>query len=515
MKYSSFPIFFFLLLLSSPLPAQPIIEWQKCLGGSDYEEATSVCPTNDDGFVVMGLTSSVNGDVTGNHGGIDFWVVKLDKMGTIQWKKALGGSNNEWGYCIRQTSDGGYIVAGDTRSNNGDVSGFHGNIDAWVVKLSSAGIIQWQRALGGSNWDDAWSVEQTSDGGYILAGRSNSNDGDVTGNHGFFDFWVVKLSGAGILEWQKSLGGSGEDTAFSVRQTPDGGYVVAGASDSDDGDASGLNGSGDYWVVKLNSVGDLEWQKMLGSTSLDRANDIHPTSDGGYVVVGITSWSDGDVTGNHGGYDYWVAKLNSTGDIQWEKSLGGSDEDFGQSIKQTSDNGYIVAGFTRSEDGDVSDNDGGQDAWIVKLSEEGEIQWEKAMGGTQAERARSIDQANDNGYIIAGYSWSNDGDVSGNHGGVDFWVVKLSPESSAVKEPAILPLEIAPNPASTFISLKILTEESPLAISITNVLGQKVWQQVLSSVERIDIDALPNGQYFLNARDSSGRLYAGRFEKQE
>ncbi len=181
------------------------------------------------------------------------------------------------------------------------------------------------------------------------------------------DFWVVKLNEMGIIQWTKSYGGSSEDIAYSIRETKEGGFIVIGDSESNDGNVTGNHGSSDYWVVKLSEGGAIEWQKSLGTNSLDRPNEVYPTDDGGYVVFGEVSANNGDVTGHHGGYDYWVVKLSASGDIQWQKSLGGSGEDFGQSIYPTSDGGYVLAGGTQSNNGDVLDNDGGQDIWLVKL----------------------------------------------------------------------------------------------------------------------------------------------------
>ena len=164
------------------LPAQPSIEWQKVLGGSYFDQALCIEQTSDGGYIVTCNVASTNGDVVGNHGGNDFWVVKLNSSGSTQWTKTLGGSSNDRPYTIYQTSDGGYIVAGSTQSNDGDVSGNQGDIDGWIVKLNSTGAIEWQKAFGGSGWDEAWSVRQTTDGGYIMAGRSSSIDGDVTAN---------------------------------------------------------------------------------------------------------------------------------------------------------------------------------------------------------------------------------------------------------------------------------------------------------------------------------------------
>ncbi len=279
------------------LSAQPAIQWQKTYGGSSHDQLYSIQQTTDGGYISVGVTTSNNGDVFGNHGGFEFWVVKLTENGSIQWKKSFGGSNNDWPYYIQQTNDGGYIMSGMTMSNNGNVSGNHGDRDGWVVKLNEAGGIQWAKTLGGSGPDEAWSVIQTSDGGYIVAGSSGSNDGDVTVNHGFNDVWIVKLSEAGVIQWQKSLGGSNLDGAKSIIQTADGGYILAGESMSNDGNVSVNHGNTDFWIVKLNVEGAIEWEKSLGGIGLDVARSVCQLNNGSYVVAGYVS---SDVPGYHG-----------------------------------------------------------------------------------------------------------------------------------------------------------------------------------------------------------------------
>jgi hypothetical protein len=404
----------------------PAIEWQKCLGGTADDFANSIQQTSDGGFIVAGETRSNDGDVSGNHGKSDAWVVKLNSLGDILWKKCLGGTGNDYARSIQQISDGGFILTGYTNSNNGDVSGNNGYYDAWVVKLNSSGDILWQKCLGGTYDDYARSIQQTSDTGFILAGYTFSNDGDVSGNHGFSDAWVVKLNSSGDIIWQKCFGGTNEDYAYSIQQTSDSGFIVAGYTFSNDGDVSGYHGYFDYWVVKLNSSGDIEWQKCLGGTYYDYAYSIQQTSDGGFIVAGETRSNDGDVSGNHGKSDDWVVKLNSSGDIEWQKCLGGTYYDYARSIQQISDGGFIVAGETGSNDGDVSGNNGYYDAWVVKLNSSGDILWQKCLGGTIDDRAYSIQQTSDGGFIVAGFTVSNDGDVSGNHGASDAWVVKLN-----------------------------------------------------------------------------------------
>ncbi|MCP4458407.1 MAG: DUF4493 domain-containing protein [Cytophagales bacterium] len=407
-------------------PSSPSTTFQVSLGGSIGDNAKSIQETGDGGYIVVGLSNSTDGDVTGNHGNYDYWIVKLDVSGNISWEKSLGGTGSDYAYSIQETSDGGYIVAGLSNSTDGDVTGGHGSSDDyWIVKLDGSGNLSWEKSLGGSGNDYAESIQETSDGGYIVAGRSTSTDGDVTGNHGGYDSWVVKLDASGNLSWEKSLGGSANDYAESIQETSDGGYIVAVQSNSLDGDITGNHGGNDYWVVKLDVSGNLSWEKSLGGTGHDYAYSIQETSDGGYIVAGSSQSSDGDVTGNNGNYDYWVVKLDVSGNLSWQKSLGGSGGDYAYSIQETSDGEYIVAGSSYSSDGDVTSNQGSADYWVVKLDVSGNLSWEKSLGGSSGDYATSIQQTSDGGYIVAGYSESSDGDVTGNHGGSDYWVVKI------------------------------------------------------------------------------------------
>ncbi len=281
---------------------------------------------------------SDNIEISDNHGGFDFWIVKLDRSGIIQWHKSLGGHRAEEARSVQQTADGGYIVAGSTRSNDGDVSGNHGfewPTDSWIVKLDASGTIQWQKCLGGSKTERANSIQQTADGGYIVAGYTDSNDGDVSGNHGDDDSWIVKLDESGSIQWQKSLGGSEWEKPYSIQQTTDGGYIVAASTRSNDGDVSGYHGEGDNWIVKLDGLGTIQWQKSLGGSEWENPYSIQQTTDGGYIVAGSTMSNDGDVSGYHGQVDSWIVKLDESGGIQWQKSLGGSGFDHAYSIQLT------------------------------------------------------------------------------------------------------------------------------------------------------------------------------------
>ena len=218
----------------------------------------------DGGYILAGSTGSNDGDVSGNHGGSDVWVMKMDANGNLQWQKTFGGSDNENAISIVQTTDGGYFVLASTQSpNNGDVTGNHGLLDAWVLRLDASGNLAWQKCFGGTGSDYGESLALTSDGGFIISAHTNSSDGDVSGNHGSRDAWVVKLDGAGNLQWKRCYGGSLHEGETSIVQTADGGYVLAANATSTDGDVTTGPGGGDFWIVKLNPAGAIQWQKSF------------------------------------------------------------------------------------------------------------------------------------------------------------------------------------------------------------------------------------------------------------
>lgn len=410
------------------------LKMRNVFGGTSSDVMSSIVRTSDGGYATAGSSQSSNGDASLNQGGYDFWIIKYNSRGSIVWQKTFGGTGDDTARSIIQTADGGYVIAGDTNSNNGNVSGFHGVIDMWIIKISSSGALQWQRSLGGTSFDYSFSIVQSTDGGYAVAGRTESNDGNVSGNHGDVDFWVVKLSSTGTLQWQKTFGGTDGEIANSIIATADGGYAVAGTTRSNDGQVSGNQGANDFWVIKISSTGTLQWQKTFGGTGIDIAKAIVQNTDGSYTVTGETRSNNGNVSGNHGGIDFWVININSTGALQWQKTFGGTGNDLPESIVQTSDGGYALVGYTASNDGDVSGNHGSQDGWIIKISSSGVLQWQKALGGSDIDQARSIVQIPTGNFIITGSSRSTNGDISGPTNGLtDAFTVNLDTNGNIVR----------------------------------------------------------------------------------
>ena len=295
--------------------------------------------------------------------------------------------------------------------------------------------IQWQNTIGGSENDVLYAVVQTLDGGYILGGVSESNiSGDKTENSvGFTDYWIVKIDVSGNIEWQNTIGGFSTERLRAVFQTSNGDYIIGGSSFSNIGGdkTEDSNGQSDYWVLKLNNSGNIIWQNTIGGNSGENLNSIIPTVDDGFLIGGSSS-SDisGDKTENsNGGGDYWIVKLNAEGEVQWDKTIGGFRDDDLESIAQTLDGGFILGGSSDSDiSGDKTENSNGDyDYWVVKTDEFGNIEWQNTIGGDQGDELHEIIQNVDGSYILAGDSNSNSsGDKSENKiGSPDYWIIKL------------------------------------------------------------------------------------------
>ena len=501
-----------LFMYSFGLLGQPAnMLWQNSLGGSGNEYAYKIFQTPDNGFIVMGHSESNDGDVSENKGNMDYWLVKLNEAGELEWERSYGGSGYEFGYSVINTIDGGYLLGGQSGSADGDVSNNHGMNDAWVVKLDGVGNIQWEKSYGGSLNEYITGMIETTDGGFLFVAPTTSGDGDITNNQGELDYWIIKTDPQGTIEWQKTYGGSESDYSQDVKQTADGGYIVTGMSRSSDGDITNPYGGYDYWVLKLDPMGNMEWQKNYGGSQDDFSLAILVTDDNGYIISGYSKSNNGDVSGNHGGNDYWIVKIDGSGNLQWQKSYGGSDDDLASYITKSNTGGYIISGLTFSDDGDITNNHGERDAWILETDASGNLIWQGCYGGSDIDLANFVVPTLDGNYTFAGYSRSNDGDVSGNHGMHDFWVFKLEGTLS-VDEYTAKNIIIYPNPVQG--SLHFLSEIPIIEISISNLQGQEVYYKKNSRMSSVNLENLSNGIYILTAKLPEGKKITQKFIKQ-
>jgi hypothetical protein len=479
---------FYFILSTFNLVAQPTIEWENSYGGSGFEYLYSMKATVDGGYILAGSSVSNDGDLTINKGAGDYWIVKIDSVGTLEWQKSYGGSENDEAYSIQQTTDGGYIVAGMSNSNDGDINDHNGSVtisDYWVLRLDNLGNIIWKKSYGGFAADIAYAVRQTNDGGFIVAGDSGGN------------YWIVKIDALGVVQWDKLLGGNGFDIAYSVQQTADGGYVVSGSTNSSDGDVSVNKGGLDYWVVKLDSLGNIIWEKSYGGSNHDNLPSVRNTLDNGFIVCGISNSNDGDVSqniNNTGGL--WVVKTNQLGDILWEKfidsiSLGGGLPWTVNDVLHISlNNGVVIAGKT---------NYNNSMYWIGLLDAQGNQIWTKTMGGSGIDDARAVVQNSDGSYLVAGHTNSSDGDVSLNKGMSDFWVVKLSAVVSIDEIENTPSISIYPNPTNGIFTIS--STEQINEVEVFNVLGKAVYSKKVTSKNiMVDLTPFPKGLYLVQLK---------------
>ena len=399
-------------------------------GGTRNEIASSVIAFNDGSYAVIGFTQSIDGDIIlTKTDSYDFWVLKFDSNDILLWQKVYGGSSDDKAYKAISTSDNGFAIVGYSKSNDGNLISNEGFEDVWILKLDNNGNILWQTTTGFSGVDQGFSLLETSDGGFLIGGILDVTSSGGAGNniaktqHAGGDYWVIKIDNSGNIQWRNYFGGSNTDTCYAISEAADG-YILVGSSDSSDVDITNNKGSYDFWVLKIDTTGTLIWEKNFGGSEIDEARAITKTNDGNFIIVGDTRSNDQDVTVNNGGADLWVIKINSDGNLLWEKSFGGSSFDVAKSIHKTFDGGNIISGSSRSLDHGFT-NQGQNDAWILKISSEGNEEWQQIIGGSNIDFLYDAIELSDGSFVAVGESSSNDGNVAINKGFSDLLIIKL------------------------------------------------------------------------------------------
>jgi len=390
MKYFTKPHSFLIIILTFVpclLFAQvPDTLWTRTFGGSNIDVGYSVQQTADSGYIITGYTRSY-----GTMSGRNVWLIKTDIDGNEQWNNTFGGNDDEEGSSVQQTGDGGYIIAGYTKSYGS------GGTDVYIVKTDSTGTQLWSKTFGGASDDEAYSVQQTSDGGYIIAGATSSFGA------GSRDAWLLKTDPSGNLLWQKTQGGMSSDGARSIQQTADGGFILTGWTYS-----FGPGLIGNAWLVKTDSLGNQQWNNYFGGSDADRGYSVQQTADGGYIVTGYSA------SFGAGLEDMLLIKTDNLGTEEWMKTFGGSGRDYGNSVQQTADGGFIVVGYT------LSFGAGGDDVYLVKTDMNGNEEWSNTYGGIYSDVGYCVRQTNDEGYIITGHTLSFGAGIH------DVWLIKLN-----------------------------------------------------------------------------------------
>jgi hypothetical protein len=388
------------------LHAQPSVQWEKNYGGSKDDYISAILPTVDGGCITVGSSLSSDGDVGVNYGSNDCWIMKLNQNGIIEWKKVIGGNKYDTGRSIFYAQDGGYFILGETGSTNGGAVEIKGKTDFWIIKLDASGNLLWQKTLGGSEADGLFRGVLASDGGFIVAGTTKSNDGDILQHFGetyTYDIWIGKFDSIGNLEWQRVLGNTEDDYVNCLVKTSDGEYMIGGLLS----DTSAFYQSSDAWIVKFNEDGQILWDRRLGGTNTDFTRALQPSDAGGFYA-GIHSRSEDGEAGilPRKDFEYAVMKLTDQGKLQWSKALGclGLDEIY--DLIQTDNDGVIVGGQTLgypNSDRTQSIDYQGHDIWLIKLNGNGRLEWETTLGTTSSDFLRKMVQTADSGILLGGW----------------------------------------------------------------------------------------------------------------
>jgi hypothetical protein len=519
------PTFLFLsILLFFNSFAQDIL-WEKSLGGKHAEYLLDAQPTPDYGFILAG--SSISGK-TGNKeaenkGDLDYWIWKMNEKGELEWQKSFGGSGVDMLYSVQLTLDGGFILAGTSNSNKGvdKKADSKGQEDFWIIKLDAKGNELWQQTIGGSGQEKLQKIYQTKDGGYLIGGSSASYksrdnatgmpglNGKAADTRGNLDYWIVKLKSDGKLEWQQTLGGRYVDELKDIVVLTNGNILAGGYSNSpQSGDKSEDNyGLGDYWLVELNSQGELVWQQTLGAEADDNLFALQLTADGGFIVGGNSNSgaSTFKTKTSTNGSDFWVLKFDKAKNIEWQQTYDYGSKDVLTSILENKDGSFLIGGYAQSEQSEQitskfkkADKEGINDYIALKINAKGEEIWTQTIGSKGEEVLKKLFETRDGGYLLAGTSnGTSSRDKQSNVGGADFWIVKLKDKQKLEK--IKLPLEAAPNPAVTFSNVLIGYEYQEGTASLFDINGRLLQQYTLSGNRTLPVEltAYPSGIYIV------------------
>lgn len=441
------------------MDASGSMEWERNFGGDGMDMLISLAYTAEGGFVLAGNSSSLESGFKkeGTRGQEDIWVIKLRPDGEEQWQKTLGGSGKDIVSKILQTSDGGYIIGGSSSSPGVEREGAkveknspnYGNLDYWLVKLNAEGTIEWERTYGGSYKDQLESISLTRDNGFIVGGYSNSpisvtKSENPMGEGG--DYWILKLDEKGNVEWQKTLGGDGDDHLHQIIQTKDNGYAIGGSSSSNyEGSKTQPNRNGiDFWVVKLDEYGDMDWQETYDFGQIDVLTSLVESKDGSLLIGGYIQNKN------------YFQKVSS---------------------KEEGINDYV----------------------LIKVAEDGEELWKTFVGSSGQEILRKVIITRDGDYVLAGTSrGENSRDKNTQKGRSDFWLVKLADEDKE-DEPDLPGLEAFPNPTKGFTNVIVNHEFSEATATVYDIRGRMLQEfEITSRTVPINLEQYMEGIYIVN-----------------
>ncbi|MFZ1635745.1 MAG: hypothetical protein WAT43_17795, partial [Chitinophagales bacterium] len=417
-------IYVFLLIPFASFSQSPDIQWEKKLIAAEEDFGVAAFPTPDGG-TLLGATS--NSGISGSKtipslGEYDIWIIKLDALNNIEWQKAIGGSGSDFLISMKQTSDGNFILAAWSDSGIGPMKSDYcrGSRDYWLVKIDVDGNIIWENTFGSNYTDEIQDVNETMDGGFIIAGYS---EGDISGektegqfewgSYGAWDYWIIKTDAAGNLEWDNTIGGNNGDRCYAAIETSDGNFIVGGVSYALISGDKTINplGLNDIWILKLSSTGTIIWQKSIGGSGTETCRSIIELNDGNYLINSDSNSNiSGEKTENSRGLtDFWIFKIDDSGNILAQKTMGGSAADQPFSVIESSDGNMLVTGYSRSGVSAEKTEPviGGQDIWSIKFNFDDDILWDKTIGFLNDDYMGQIFQTNDGGYLLSGSTGIN------------------------------------------------------------------------------------------------------------
>ncbi|MBS4056532.1 MAG: T9SS type A sorting domain-containing protein [Bacteroidales bacterium] len=528
---------FFASLLPTHIKAQEFKPlWEQCYGGTGWDEAYGITRAGDT-YWVIGDTQSTDEDISHNHGGTDLWLINVDLEGNLISERCYGGSKGDFGYTdILKVNESTFYIVGGTTSVDGDIEhnpwpGDGGNL--WTLKINSQQEIMWQSVVGGTGRDYLNGACVTSDGGIVLLASSTSEDGDITDHHGNWDYWLVKLGPEGDKQWTMSLGGVGYENAGSIIQTNDGGFMVVGSTDGWGGGNydTTCNFHGymyiDSWVVKLSSDHQIEWQQTYGGNYHEFGNEVIEIEDG-YIILGYTMSNDGDVSGFHGdpgdprhGGDVWVIKIDFSGNLIWQKCLGGTYREFARNIFKTSDGGFMIIGETSSKDGDVEGSHtitpgNSKDVWFTKINSDGELTWQYCYGKEGDEYLyRGVWQNSDFDYVVAIGTKSAYWRCNNSYYNPVFRVAELAMQYESIPDYDTLQafVRVFPNPAHDQLNISPIADVRIESVRLFDALGVEVFQRKLAFNQKdytIPVGDLPRGIYYYTIYSVNNSPFIGK-----
>lgn len=461
------------------------VSTSNCFGGSQNEEFFQATRTSDGGYLLIGLSESQDGDI--NQANVydtsNIFVVKCDSLGNKLWARSYGGNLYDKGRFGMEDSNGNYLVTGTTLSNDGDVNASHLNAEVFVMKLSADGDIIWLRTYGGNGYESSRFIRETTDGNYLVGAYSTSANGDLDTTHfGSHDGWIFKTDTAGNVFWSKSYGGTATDRIRWIEPTAGGGFVFAGSTQSADFNCVGNHGDHDYWVGKVNATGDLEWSHVYGGSGPDWAYHITPAADSTWIVTGYTGSTDGDIAGYRGGTtDGWIIQIDRQGNLLKQTCLGGTNADRLFRTIRKSESEWVTVGYSGSVNYDLAGVNPSFTAsfWMASLDTLLHRNWSYCTGGSLGDYAKEIFYTPyDSSFVLIGDSNSPNGVAATNHGNHDFLFVKLDPTAVGVSETSscVAPKIYLDSPTGQLICVTN-KHISDVDITIYNEMGQRLFEK--------------------------------------